>query len=92
MTMLELLAHLLGFYVAIGLMFVGFGYMFSGKVGGTRAARFYFGRSVGWMLRSMRTMVTTVLVAAWSAFVLWVGRPLVRRLLHAFRRGGLKRG
>ena len=85
MTMLELVAHLLGLYVAIGAMLVGFGYMVSGKVGGSRVAQFYFGRSLRWALRALRTMLTALLVAVWGALAWWIGRPLSRGLLYAFR-------
>ena len=84
--MLELLAHLLGLYVAIGLMLVGGGLMVAGKLGGSRVAQFYFGRSLRWMLRSMRTMMTAVLVAVWGVLVALIGRPLVRGLRSALRR------
>lgn len=82
-TLLELLAHLFGLYVAFGLMLVGFGYMFSGRLGGARAAQVYFGASLRWTLRHVRSLLTTVLTTLWGAFVLWIGRPLTHRLLRA---------
>lgn len=84
-TMTELLAHLLALYLALGLMLVGFGYMLFGKLGGARAAQFYFARSLRWALRHGHALFMTVLITVWGAFVLWIGRPLVHRLLRALQ-------
>ena len=81
--MLDVIAHLLGLYVAMGMMLVGFAYMFAGKAGGTRAAHFYFTRSSQWALRQVRSLFSAVLISVWAAFTVWVGRPL----LHAFMQG-----
>src|ERR1700730_13458224 len=72
----QILVLLLELYGALGLMLIGFGYMFSGKSGGRRAAQFYFGRSLRWTWAYVRRVLRAVLIYAWGAFIFWISRPI----------------
>ena len=81
----QVLLALLQLYLAIGLMCIGFAYMFSGKSGGTRAAHFYFGRSLRWTFRHVRAALRRVLTALWVTLIHRILRPLGRALLRGLR-------
>ena len=72
-------------YLALGVMAIGFGFMFAGKDGGARAARFYFVGSSRWTLQRTRALLGMILVALWSGFVLLIARPLMHALRRAAR-------
>jgi hypothetical protein len=76
----QLVVLLAELYVAFGIMFIGFGYMVMGKIGGQRAAWFYFGRSLRWSLRSLRFVFAASLAFVWRTL-----RSLARRLWWALR-------
>jgi hypothetical protein len=57
---------LLQFYVAFGIMAIGFGVMFAGKHGAARAAHFYFAGSLRWTLGHVWGLLTAVLATAWT--------------------------
>jgi hypothetical protein len=66
-------------------MVIGFGFMFSGKVGGASAAQFYFGRSLRWALRGVRALIATVLAMVATVLVVWIARPLGRAVVRGLR-------
>src|SRR5262245_44540254 len=74
--MAELLGHALGFYVALGMMLVGFAYMFAGKAGGARAAQSYFGGTLRSARAAAQGLCSAVLTKAWAVFVLLIMTPL----------------
>jgi hypothetical protein len=81
----QILIALLELYLTVGLMLIGFGYMFAGKGGGTRVAQFYFGRSVRWTLSHVRDLVRRVLATLWFVLIHWIVRPLSRAVIRALR-------
>jgi hypothetical protein len=81
----RILIALLELYLALGLMCIGFGYMFAGKSGGTHAAQFYFGRSLRWALSHMRDLVRHVLATFWSVLIHRIVRPFGRGVIRGLR-------
>jgi hypothetical protein len=81
----QIAVAMLELYLALGLMVIGFGYMFSGKAGGARAAQFYFGGSLRWTLRQIRTVLSAALAMVWVVLVMWIARPLGRALVRGLR-------
>ena len=82
---IRILIALLELYLALGLMCIGFGYMFAGKSGGTRVAQFYFGRSLRWTYRHVCAAFRRVLTALWVMLIHRILRPLGRLLLLGLR-------
>lgn len=78
----QLLGHVLALYVALGMMAVGYGYMFAGKDGGARAAHWYFGGSLRWTLGHVWGVILTVLATLWAAVA-----ASVRTIAHHVWRG-----
>jgi hypothetical protein len=72
-------------YAAIGMSFIGFGYMIFGKDGGERAARFYFGRSFYWMLGHIRALVAFVIGVLRVVVVDWIVLPIGQYVLRGLR-------
>src|SRR5690349_10899183 len=72
----QVVVLLLELYATVGVMFIGFGYMFAGKNGGARAAHFYFGRSLHWTAAKVRLLITSLLSLTWHILIWWVLRPV----------------
>jgi hypothetical protein len=81
---IDLVACLFGFYLAFGIISVGFGVMFAGADGGKRAAHFYFGRSLSWTIEHIRALFVLVLATLWRV-VLGIVRPLALHLWRGLR-------
>jgi aspartyl protease family protein len=59
--------------------------MVAGKAGGSRAAQFYFRRSLRWLLWRARALFAGVVIAAWRVLEVWILRPLAFRLWWLLR-------
>jgi hypothetical protein len=81
----EIAIAMLELYAAVGVMCIGFGYMFAGKNGGARAAQFYFGRSLRWTGAHLRLLIRRVASLAWNLFVWWIVHLLAQGLLVGLR-------
>ena len=73
---------LLQFYLALGIMAIGFGMMFAGKHGATRVAHVYFAGSLSWTIAHVRALITTVLATLWH-LVLAILQAVTRALVPA---------
>jgi clan AA aspartic protease (TIGR02281 family) len=76
---------LIELYVALGVMAIGFGYMLAGRLGGSRVAGFYFGRSLRWVGARVRGLVTAVLALVKTLLVAGLVRPLLLGLQKSLR-------
>lgn len=81
----EIAILLLEFYVALGLMVIGFGFMLAGKLGGASVARFYFGGPLRWTFWRLRRVIPGLMASIWAALLAWLLRPLGVRLLRALQ-------
>src|SRR5262245_31425465 len=83
--LIQIAVILFEFYLAFGIMLIGFAYMVAGKNGGSRTARWYFGNSVRWTWWRFRLLIRRTLTFLWQALVFWIVRPLSFRVWEGVR-------
>ena len=83
--MMELLAHLLGLYVGIAAVAIGFAIMAAGKAGAERGSRLFFVRPLAWAVERTRLALIAVLVTTWTLLVRFLLRPLAQELTFWLR-------
>jgi len=79
------LVLLVELYLTVGLMLIGFACMFAGRIGASRAARWYFGNSLRWSWWRLRLFIRRTVTFLWQALVFWIVRPLSFRLWEGVR-------
>jgi hypothetical protein len=81
----EVAVLLFRLYLALGIMWIGLGFMVMGKNGGSRAARWYFANSLRWCWWRFRRLARILAFWLVTALMFLVVRPVAYQVGRGIR-------